>query len=69
MPLKSNCVHNGGFLLCDCDRPLKRMTVGMLLAALAFVAAALVQMQIDVSARVYTLNVKQSDFESVFVSV
>lgn len=34
---------------CDCDRPLKKMTVGMFMAALAFVAAALVQMQIDVS--------------------
>uniref|UniRef100_A0A8K9V2F4 Solute carrier family 15 member 1 n=1 Tax=Oncorhynchus mykiss TaxID=8022 RepID=A0A8K9V2F4_ONCMY len=29
--------------------PLKRMTVGMLIAALAFVAAALLQLQIDVS--------------------
>lgn len=29
--------------------PLKRMTVGMFLAALAFIAAALVQIQIDVS--------------------
>lgn len=34
---------------CDCYRPLKRMTVGMFLAALAFVAAGLVQVQIDVS--------------------
>uniref|UniRef100_A0A8C1QG62 Solute carrier family 15 member 1b n=1 Tax=Cyprinus carpio TaxID=7962 RepID=A0A8C1QG62_CYPCA len=31
--------------------PLRRMTVGMLLAALAFVAAALLQIQIDVSNR------------------
>lgn len=29
--------------------PLKRMTVGMLLASVAFVAAALVQLEIDVS--------------------
>lgn len=29
--------------------PLKRMTVGMFLAAMAFVSAALVQIQIDVS--------------------
>lgn len=34
--------------VCVCS-PLKRMTVGMLFAALAFVAAALVQLQIDVS--------------------
>lgn len=31
------------------NRPLKRMTVGMILAAIAFVCAALVQLQIDVS--------------------
>uniref|UniRef100_A0A674DCZ6 Solute carrier family 15 member 1 n=1 Tax=Salmo trutta TaxID=8032 RepID=A0A674DCZ6_SALTR len=31
--------------------PLKRMTVGMLIAALAFVAAALLQLQIDVSTK------------------
>lgn len=31
------------------NRPLKRMTVGMLLAAIAFVCAALVQVQVDVS--------------------
>uniref|UniRef100_A0A8C7LCD1 Solute carrier family 15 member 1 n=1 Tax=Oncorhynchus kisutch TaxID=8019 RepID=A0A8C7LCD1_ONCKI len=34
--------------------PLKRMTVGMLIAALAFVAAALLQLQIDVSMYIYT---------------
>ncbi len=47
-------------MLFDCDfvcvcvvfpRPLRRMTIGMLLAALAFVAAALLQIQIDVSNR------------------
>lgn len=31
------------------SRPLRRITIGMLLAALAFVAAALLQIQIDVS--------------------
>ncbi len=31
------------------NRPLKRMTVGMVLAAIAFVCAALVQIEIDVS--------------------
>uniref|UniRef100_A0A3B4ARX3 Solute carrier family 15 member 1 n=1 Tax=Periophthalmus magnuspinnatus TaxID=409849 RepID=A0A3B4ARX3_9GOBI len=36
--------------------PLKRMTVGMFLAALAFVAAALVQLQIDVSLFKYYVN-------------
>uniref|UniRef100_A0A8C2ALT4 Solute carrier family 15 member 1 n=1 Tax=Cyprinus carpio TaxID=7962 RepID=A0A8C2ALT4_CYPCA len=36
--------------------PLRRMTVGMLLAALAFVAAALLQIQIDVSNRYLALN-------------
>lgn len=30
------------------SRPLRKMTVGMLLAALAFVVAAVIQMQIDV---------------------
>uniref|UniRef100_A0A8C2E5X2 Solute carrier family 15 member 1b n=1 Tax=Cyprinus carpio TaxID=7962 RepID=A0A8C2E5X2_CYPCA len=36
--------------------PLRRMTVGMLLASLAFVAAALLQIQIDVSNRYLALN-------------
>uniref|UniRef100_A0A8C4HZ50 Solute carrier family 15 member 1 n=1 Tax=Dicentrarchus labrax TaxID=13489 RepID=A0A8C4HZ50_DICLA len=40
-PLISKCKLNFS--------PLKRMTVGMFLAALAFIAAALVQIQIDVS--------------------
>lgn len=34
-----------------CFSPLKRMTVGMLFAAMAFVAAALVQLEIDVSVK------------------
>lgn len=55
--------------ICDCDttcyvivwfnvisRPLRRMTVGMLLAALAFVAAALLQIQIDVSIKQILCN-------------
>ncbi len=40
--------------VCVCavfPRPLRKMTVGMVLAALAFVAAALLQIQIDVSNR------------------
>lgn len=50
MELKSNRVY-----MCVCGlrvrllcSPLKRMTVGMFFAALAFVAAALVQIQVDV---------------------
>lgn len=35
------------YFVCFCS-PVKRMTVGMFLAAMAFVAAALVQLQIDV---------------------
>lgn len=35
------------YIVCFCS-PVKRMTVGMFLAAMAFVAAALVQLQIDV---------------------
>lgn len=35
--------------VCRFNRPLKRMTVGMVLAAIAFVCAALVQLQLDVS--------------------
>lgn len=33
-------------------RPLRKITVGMFLASLAFVAAALVQVQIDVSSAI-----------------
>ena len=36
-------------MCCWLNRPLKRMTVGMVLAAIAFVCAALVQLEIDVS--------------------
>uniref|UniRef100_A0AAX7T765 Solute carrier family 15 member 1a n=1 Tax=Astatotilapia calliptera TaxID=8154 RepID=A0AAX7T765_ASTCA len=36
--------------------PLKRMTVGMFLAAMAFVCAALVQVEIDVSRKRYVFN-------------
>uniref|UniRef100_A0A8B9EQG2 Solute carrier family 15 member 1 n=1 Tax=Anser cygnoides TaxID=8845 RepID=A0A8B9EQG2_ANSCY len=35
--------------------PLRKMTVGMFLAGLAFIAAALVQLQIDVSSALYSL--------------
>lgn len=37
---------------CCMSRPLKRMTVGMVLAAIAFICAALVQLEIDVSRNV-----------------
>lgn len=44
--------HNCGESDCVfCSSPLKRMTVGMLFAAMAFVAAALVQIEIDVSVK------------------
>lgn len=35
------------YFVCFCS-PVKRMTVGMFLAAMAFVAAAFVQLQVDV---------------------
>lgn len=35
------------YLVCFCS-PVKKMTVGMLLASVAFIAAALVQLEIDV---------------------
>lgn len=38
---------------CCMTRPLKRMTVGMVLASIAFICAALVQLEIDVSRTVF----------------
>lgn len=55
MPCSSRCM----------SRPLKRMTVGMVLAAIAFVCAALVQLEIDVSRKAIYLHTAQprSTFE------
>lgn len=44
--------HFMPFPSCCMTRPLKRMTVGMVLAAIAFICAALVQLEIDVSRKV-----------------
>lgn len=52
---------------CGWDRPLKKMTVGMFLASLAFVAAALVQMQIDVSAHIHTKRLTQSHYLCLYL--
>lgn len=41
------------FSSCCMTRPLKRMTVGMVLASIAFICAALVQLEIDVSRTVF----------------
>ncbi|CAL1598351.1 unnamed protein product [Knipowitschia caucasica] len=53
-------------LIAKCNlnfSPLKRMTVGMFLAALAFVAAALVQIQIDASLPIFpTSTISQAKF-------
>lgn len=38
---------------CWMTRPLKRMTVGMVLASIAFICAAVVQLEIDVSRTVF----------------
>uniref|UniRef100_A0A8B9R7A7 Solute carrier family 15 member 1 n=1 Tax=Astyanax mexicanus TaxID=7994 RepID=A0A8B9R7A7_ASTMX len=48
--------------------PLKRMTVGMFLAAMAFVSAALVQIQIDVSGKYITSKPEQGSNAVRFVN-
>lgn len=45
--------------------PLKRMTVGMLLASVAFVAAALVQLEIDVRTAIAAASTQMLNPHSV----
>lgn len=47
--------HTDWYFVCFCS-PVKRMTVGMFLAAMAFVAAALVQLQIDVRSTIAAVS-------------